>query len=65
MVGKGKGLSGHFPSSIPRHVMLIEQQAHQFRHPDCRVSIIQLHGKFFVEGIESTPTREMNANHIL
>ena len=45
--------------------MFVHQQPHQFRDRNGRVRIIELHGKFRVESLQSRKLLQVDPNHIL
>ena len=46
MVGVGEDLAGHFKRLVPVELMLVNQQAHQFRDRQHRVGVVEVNGDF-------------------
>jgi hypothetical protein len=65
VVGVGEGLAGNRPGRVPLHHIFIDQQAHQFRHGDRRMRIVELDDELLVEVIEILLALQLQADHVL
>ncbi len=65
VVGVGKSVASDGPGVAPRDAVFVDQQAHQFRNRDRGVSVVQLHGKFFVKALQGDFLQLRDAQHVL
>ena len=49
MVGVGNGVGGNLPGIIPTEAFVVHKDAHQFRHSQGRVGIVDMNGRLFGE----------------
>ena len=65
MVGVAQGLAGNIPGPVPIIKMLIHQEAHQLRHGNGRMSIIELALEVFKEIIQAVVDKQVDTDHVL
>src|SRR6516164_7445661 len=65
MICVGDCARGDIPGGVPAKLVFVNQQAHQLSYGDCRMRVIKLHGKLFMEVFRPPPSRPVHAEHIL
>ena len=65
MVSISKGVGRNVLCFFPAQVVHIQQQPHQFSHANRRMGVIELEGKFFMEGFNGIASAEVDFNGVL
>ena len=65
MVGVGEGAAGDAPGHLPLKVFVVDQQAHQLGHRDCRVGVVELHRPVVGEVGDGETASIQVADHVL
>ena len=65
VVGVGEHLAALRPGAVPRHFVLIDQQAHQLGHGDGRVGVVQVDGHLVGQLVEQLVVVQVAADDVL